>query len=664
MADRASVWDEEHLIRDNGSCMRRLWVALVVPALFLVIIVIGVVGAGRSPDPLTYRIARGRAFLEAGRYLDAVDTLREVQAEMPEHAGVRTMVGIAYLRLHLFSAAIAEFELSDSLDPGRADPWIGLAHARLGLGQIVEATEAAERATELDEDSTEAWMILARTKWLDRGYREAEAAALEVESVRPDDPMALEALLHIYKDAGRDEEFEALIERVPAGNRALGSVVTDFLVSQGEFARAFEQKTRLERRRRERDILESELALARDPARTDLLPQLIRDLVAVGIHDRAIAAGFAYTGTEPVDFEIGKAFWLAGDTDAALDRFRAASARGLHKLSAEIALAILTGDRRHWSEAFRAERVERDFFLLGRLEPLIESAPPDVLPLVWRYAGIFEPAFYNRAVEEGIKLAPPASTDLGILLTMATAYERLGRLAEAKRYLEQARSRYPDRPEPAARRALLAVWAGESSGIVESMEEAVALAPSDAGNLYNLGWLYDQIGDLERAENLYRRAIRASDLSFEAMNNLALILSDRGQGDAARELLERAVLADPGSEAAHFNLARHFADRSEWQAAIENLDVVLSTNPANTAALIEKGRILVLRGDPEEAVRFLNLALGLDPEDFATYMLASDAYEKLGRRGLALAAAEEARRINADDPELADRLSRLGKDPE
>ena len=290
--------------------------------------------------------------------------------------------------------------------------------------------------------------------------------------------------------------------------------------------------------------------------------------------------------------------------------------------------------------------------------------PPDVLSLVWRYAGIFEPAFYNRAVEEGIKLVPPASTDLGILLTMAPAYERLGRLAEAKRYLERAGSRYPDRPEPLARRALLAVWAGESSGVVESMEEAVALAPSDAGNLYNLGWLYDQIGDLERAESLYRRAIRESDLSFEAMNNLALILSDQGQDAAARELLDRAVLADPGSEAAHFNLARHFADRSEWRPAIKNLDVVLSTNPANTAALIEKGRILVLLGDPEEAIGFLNLALGLDPEAIAAYMLASEAYEKLGRRGLALAAAQEARRINADAPELADKLSRLGENPE
>ena len=45
-------------------------------------------------------------------------------------------------------------------------------------------------------------------------------------------------------------------------------------------------------------------------------------------------------------------------------------------------------------------------------------------------------------------------------------------------------------------------------------------------------------------------------------------------------------------------------------------------------------------------------------------MLASEAYEKLGRRGLALAAAQEARRINADDLELADKLSRLGENPE
>ena len=643
--------------------MRRLWL-VVVPVLVLILIVISVSVAGRVPDPSTYKMARGRAFLDAGQYLEAVDTLLEARAELPEHAGVRTMMGIAYLRLHLFTAAVAEFELSDTLSPGRADPWIGLAHARMGLGQIVEATEAAEHATELDEDSVEAWLILARTKWLSRGYREAEAAALEVDSVYPDDPMALEALLHIYKDAGRDEKFKALIDRVPTGDRVLGSVVTDFLVGQGEFALALDQKTRLERRDRELDILKAELILARSPARMDLYPKLIRNLVAVGIHDRAIEYGLAYKGSEPLDFEIGKAFWLAGDTDAAAERFGRASRRGLHKLSAEVALAILTGERKHWSEAFRAERVERDYFLLGRIEPFIDSASPDVLPLIWRYAGIFEPAFYNRAVEEGIKLSPPESEDLSILLTMATAYERLGRLEEAKRYLDRARTRYPLRAEPPARRALLAVWAGESTGVVESMETAVRLDPSDAGNLYNLGWIYDEIGESERAEDLYLRAIRASGLSFEAMNNLALLYSDRGQGDAARDLLDRAVLADPGSEAAYFNLARHFSNRDEWRQAMENLDRVLSINPVNTTALVEKGRILVLLGNPREAIESVNLALGIDSGAFEAYALAAEAYESLGRRDLALAAAREARRINADDPELAAMLSRLEKDPE
>ena len=70
------------------------------------------------------------------------------------------------------------------------------------------------------------------------------------------------------------------------------------------------------------------------------------------------------------------------------------------------------------------------------------------------------------------------------------------------------------------------------------MEAAVKLDPANATYLYNLGWIYDRVGETAKATELYQRAIKASPLSYEAMNNLALIYANGGQPERALPLLE------------------------------------------------------------------------------------------------------------------------------
>src|SRR5439155_3742793 len=133
----------------------------------------------------------------------------------------------------------------------------------------------------------------------------------------------------------------------------------------GQFARAYDVKVRYEREDLERSVLETELALKREPIRTDVIPQLVRDLVKLSRFEEAITYGRSYKGSVPLDLELGKSFWMLGLKDDAVQAYRRASAGLLHKLSAEIALAIITGDIKHWEESYRAERVEQDYFTLA-----------------------------------------------------------------------------------------------------------------------------------------------------------------------------------------------------------------------------------------------------------------------------------------------------------
>src|SRR5262249_38328748 len=152
-----------------------------------------------------------------------------------------------------------------------------------------------------------------------------------------------------------------------------------------------------------------------------------------------------------------------------------------------------------------AERIEQDYFILARLEDLLPKSDHLVLAFIFRYAGIYEPALYNKAAEEALKALDKDPKNFAALMTIGPAYQRIGRLPDATRYIQQARELYPQSAEPSSRLGSLAL-AGpkpDPQKIIPFMEAAVKQDPNNATYLYNLGWMYDQIGETAMATDLY-----------------------------------------------------------------------------------------------------------------------------------------------------------------
>src|SRR5688572_7666097 len=97
---------------------------IVIGIVLFLAIVIGAIALTSfdRPTATDYRLARGRALLETEDYLGVLRTLRDV----PE---AHAFLGAAYLRLHLYQAAIQEFEAAVKQKPQGSDPWVGLASA-------------------------------------------------------------------------------------------------------------------------------------------------------------------------------------------------------------------------------------------------------------------------------------------------------------------------------------------------------------------------------------------------------------------------------------------------------------------------------------------------------------------------------------------------------
>lgn len=571
---------------------------------------------------------------------------KSTQALDGEAASVHAQKGAAFLQQHLYRAAIDEFEAATRKSPGALDPWVGLAAVHIRLGDGRRAVEDAGKAVNIATHSADAQIILGRAHWLARNLGEAEKAALKAQELVPSNSQATELLLHVYFDSHNDAKFQEAFDRIEIPDRPIGNLGVEFAVRRVEFRKAYELQTRFDRHDLEGETLRMELALKREPERMELYLPWIRNLIRLGRSAEALAARRSYTGSAPLDFEMGKANWLAGNRDEAVRAYERASAGTYHKLSAEVALAAITGDRRHWIEAFRAERIEKDYFVLAQLEDFMKTAPPLDKAFAYRYAGLFDAELFNQSAEQALAVLKGEPDQFDALMILGTDYFRLGRLDDAIRYVQQGADRYPDRAEVWSRLGQLILTKGDAVAAAPLMEKAVRLEPSNPSYLYNYGWLLDQLDRDSEAVPYYERAIAASSLSFEAMNNLALLEAEAGHADRAVSLLSRAVSSNPESEAAYLNRGNYFAEQESWREALADYSHVVEMNPLNGYAAVESARIHLKLDRADIAIEELNAALEIDPNVQDAYVLLSSAYKKKGREREAAAALEEARRIN------------------
>src|SRR5262245_39036284 len=110
-----------------------------------VAIIFAVIGAAISlslfnrPTESDYRLARGRSQFFTENYLAALQTLREMPNTQKHGPEAHAYLGAAYLKLHLYLAAIKEFEEAIKLQSKESDPWIGLASSYIELGDTQKA---------------------------------------------------------------------------------------------------------------------------------------------------------------------------------------------------------------------------------------------------------------------------------------------------------------------------------------------------------------------------------------------------------------------------------------------------------------------------------------------------------------------------------------------
>ena len=169
-----------------------------------------------------------------GRYFDSVEqnyeeaaaNFEQFLAERPDHPHANHYLGFAYERLGRLDEARERYQragdLADRLEPGFAEPWIGLAKLDLLEGEPGSAAAPAEEAVRRDPASAEGHRTLAEVYGILGKSEEAIREWQTVARLDPTDPGSHYRLYRAWLSAGEPEKAAAALADYELRKRVYG----------------------------------------------------------------------------------------------------------------------------------------------------------------------------------------------------------------------------------------------------------------------------------------------------------------------------------------------------------------------------------------------------------------------------------------------------------
>jgi TolB-like protein/Tfp pilus assembly protein PilF len=187
----------------------------------------------------------------------------------------------------------------------------------------------------------------------------------------------------------------------------------------------------------------------------------------------------------------------------------------------------------------------------------------------------------------------------------------------ARRHLDKAIAIDPNDPRVRGVRTMFAAFRGDRQTAIQLLEELRASDPLSMSTHYVLGQQYVQIGELNKAEESYRRAVRLSPGGSGVHFYLAMVLLKRGDYDAA--LREIELETRPGY--LHTGRALIYETLGDSERATGELDEVIAIGDRWTYQIAS---VHAYFNEPDEAVYWLERAI--ERADTSLSLISGDPF--------------------------------------
>jgi Flp pilus assembly protein TadD len=177
----------------------------------------------------------------------------------------------------------------------------------------------------------------------------------------------------------------------------------------------------------------------------------------------------------------------------------------------------------------------------------------------------------------------------------------------------------------------------------------------------NLGVLYAERGDIEKAESSYRKALRLDPDFSGGYVNLADLYRVQGRDAEGEKLLREGLERLPQSADLHHSLGLLFVRQKRSDEALPAFARAAELRPDETRYAYVYAVALESRGELRRAIDVLEKAHEGNPQDREVLFALASFHQKAGQASSALDFAEKLLALAPDDPQVRELASALRK---
>ncbi len=170
---------------------------------------------------------------------------------------------------------------------------------------------------------------------------------------------------------------------------------------------------------------------------------------------------------------------------------------------------------------------------------------------------------------------------------------------------------------------------GEYNKAGESFLRSIELNPNRALTHYNIGVLYGKLNAVNQSIQAYEKAVELDPMLLGAHINLGIMYDNTGRFEEAYDEYVKALDIDSGFEV-YVNLGNHFDRLKEYDKAIENYEKAIEINTYDAVVHYNLGVVYLKRNEFDKAKDEFFIALQINPK----FYLAEEKILQLEDKGL------------------------------
>lgn len=199
----------------------------------------------------------------------------------------------------------------------------------------------------------------------------------------------------------------------------------------------------------------------------------------------------------------------------------------------------------------------------------------------------------------------------------------------------------------------------------QEFQQAIQSDPTNAEAYYNLGTVFEQQNNVDRAIGLYRKVVEFQPTGVAASDayvRIGNLLRAQKHYEKAGQEFQNAIQSNPTNAGAYYDLATVYEQQGNAKMALRNYIQATSLAPKYRDAYVGRGRIYAKRKDMKSVGRMAEqiLKLELDPEEkYDAYLLIADVYKAANDAEQAASSYRNALELYPKHPEAYLSLAQL-----